>query len=306
MKIHISVNTNYVNKVDTTSQTYRENFSNWENIECSLQELLDIVTIDGWAINSQLLQSSLGHRARDVDFKQTNLVALDIDNGMPLEEALNNPLFLAYGAAIYTSQSFTPKLHKYRLLFVTEQMLTTGDELRLLRVALNAVFNGDPVTTNPCRVFFGNNTESSASALYNNILTTEAQEAIIAHLVNSLPPAKEKVEHTFSDKEITGPEMLYIAKNLKNNLSGYSDHFKAICALKSNNFSYSQVANIIGSTFTSTNGRTTYSVEREWKVISNRNSGRMATMGTIWHLLGGYPKFDRLDTMKIKIQRGLK
>ncbi len=216
MKLLYSINPYYINKVDTTSDIYRNNFNQWINVETSIDEFIEVVTQDGFAINAQLDPST--QRAREVDFLQTNLLLLDIDDYATLEDALNTALYERYGAGYYTSQNNTAEHNKYRLIFVMDTIITDSTYLRMIRQAMNWLYKADEVTANPTRVMFGNNTSTKDFDYCTKVLPLAVIDDIILAYDDVHPVyVPQKSEYTPTDNDVLPTkidEMHYVLQQL--------------------------------------------------------------------------------------------
>lgn len=115
----------------------------------SEEELFDLVTNFGW---SPSIFS--GHR-KNANFSFCDVLALDIDNGMRLEEAelicKNNKL----SALISPSPSFTPEHHKFRIILPLVRRISTPEEFEATWLKLAEVFPSiDDQCKDMARFFF--------------------------------------------------------------------------------------------------------------------------------------------------------
>ena len=98
----------------------------------------------------------LSGQRRTVNFVASDVVAVDIDRGMSVEQALVHPLIAEHAAMVYTTKSHAPEAHRYRVVFVAPRTITKADEMRAAMRSLALRLNGDPSATDPARIFFGN------------------------------------------------------------------------------------------------------------------------------------------------------
>lgn len=135
----------------TKPQTYALG-DGWKPFTGTLQEVFDIITVQGRAFSS-LLKGS--HRC-DTEFLSRQLFAVDIDKGMTVAELLKNDAYLDYGAGYYTTARHTEEANRFRVLFVTEEPITDAEEARLLfRSLLTDWDAADKSCKEASRIFYG-------------------------------------------------------------------------------------------------------------------------------------------------------
>ena len=200
MLLFYAVNPHYINKVDGQTDLYRTNYNQWVNIESSIEEFIEVVTKDGFAINAQINPNT--GRVREEDFLKTNLILLDVDDSMTLADAINTPLYKQYGAGYYTTQNHSDEHNKFRLIFVLDDILDDADYVRLVRNSLNWLFKADKVTANPTRVMFGNNTDNKDYEYHNKILPLIELDAVILEYAETeeiVTPTSQPIIYTPTD-----------------------------------------------------------------------------------------------------------
>jgi len=95
------------------------------------------------------------------------LLALDIDGGMTIDEALAHPFVAAHCGLAIESNSSTPEHHKFRLIFPLSQPLTHHLDVKRATVYLQTlVGSADPACKDASRFYFG--AEGRAPFLLNH------------------------------------------------------------------------------------------------------------------------------------------
>lgn len=94
---------------------------------------------------------------KSVDWIQQQIFALDFDGGTTIQEQLDKckelNILPAFG---YKSFSYTEQVHKFRLVFVTDEVITDIDVRNKLQVTLIRTFDkSDEVTKDATRLFYG-------------------------------------------------------------------------------------------------------------------------------------------------------
>ncbi len=115
----------------------------------SEEELFELVTTFGWSPSI-----FLGHR-KNANFSFCDVLALDIDDGMRLQEAelicKNNSL----SALISPSPSFSDELHKFRIVFPLVRSISTIEEFEATWLKLASMFPSiDEQCKDAARFFF--------------------------------------------------------------------------------------------------------------------------------------------------------
>lgn len=71
----------------------------------------------GYGFSTQLQNDKQGWGRRKTNFFQSNIIALDFDNGFTLEDAYNDTFLQQYATFLYTTVSHTPGSHRFRVVF---------------------------------------------------------------------------------------------------------------------------------------------------------------------------------------------
>ncbi|ESZ20040.1 plasmid replication protein, CyRepA1 family [Mesorhizobium sp. L2C084A000] len=90
------------------------------------------------------------------NFKASDILSIDIDDGMTLDEAVEDPFFAAYATFIYTTASHTEANHRFRIGFALERTIEDAKEMRAATRSLILKFSSDGSASDPARIFFGN------------------------------------------------------------------------------------------------------------------------------------------------------
>ena len=124
----------------------------WINFEESFDEIFEALTVTGLAIGPVVKD---GRRIKE-NFISHSLALVDIDEGMTIEELLEDEFYQSYGAGYYVSPSHTEEHHRFRILFRLEHDITDYEELRFLYIGLQTVFNkADTKCRDGSRLFYG-------------------------------------------------------------------------------------------------------------------------------------------------------
>jgi hypothetical protein len=123
-------------------------------VNISVQELAQEL-VKGKAFAPAYFKEKYGNirRKREYWYSQ-EVIALDFDSGITVEEALNE--FASTGSFIYTTFSHSDKNHKFRVVFVLDEILTDFERCsQLIKNLLRKYPMADPKCNEPHRLFYG-------------------------------------------------------------------------------------------------------------------------------------------------------
>ena len=174
----------------------------WITIDVSWDDAFRLITEDGCAVSAELTSDN----RKEANFASRQLIMVDIDNGMSIEELLNDDFYNAYGAGFYATPSFTPELHKFRIMFMLEQAETDPIRLRKLNRGLLQVFaQADEACKDPTRIFYG--TPNCVLAEQTQKLLPDDIAQALVDMVNEQDQARLEamanqpvIDHTMSDQ----------------------------------------------------------------------------------------------------------
>lgn len=120
-------------------------------MEINIKELANLLS-SGATFKPALLNGT-----KNTDWINQQLFALDFDEGTNIEEQLNKCNELkVYPAFGYTSFSYTEEKQKFRLVFVTDEIITDINTRNTLQIILIHTFDkSDEVTKDATRLFYG-------------------------------------------------------------------------------------------------------------------------------------------------------
>jgi hypothetical protein len=164
--LKVAINPYITNKIEKGD---KENFGvltrNCENVEVTLHELAEAVN-EGHPFCAQHVDTR-----KDENFICSDVVAVDIDDGMRLTEALDNQFVKQYGGFVYTTPSHTDEHHRFRIVFQTDRTITDAGEMTAVYRGLIRKFGGDKACKDACRVFYGST--GSKPIILGNVLSDE-------------------------------------------------------------------------------------------------------------------------------------
>jgi hypothetical protein len=150
----------------------------WDNCEASLEEIFDLLTVEGGAIGPYLKDDSGGNRKIET-FAECGLALVDIDKNKTIEEILDHPFYKEFGAGYYTSASHTEEDHRFRILHVLETPITDGKQMNAIYIGLMAAYGGaDESCKDASRLFYGS-VNAARKELTGRVLTDEKIQQLI-------------------------------------------------------------------------------------------------------------------------------
>lgn len=151
--------------------------SGWKNISLTSQELMDWIKGGGpycpWVKD--------GFRS-DKNFEGTNIVCVDVDEGMSIDDAINHDVASQGLHILYTTAKHTPESPRFRLIFKLPEVIENSGKYKRIQGALQHIFQGDRAVVHPAGFFYGNSKAKFQS--WNRTFTNND----IERLVELVPP----------------------------------------------------------------------------------------------------------------------
>jgi hypothetical protein len=161
-KYPVAINTQIINKGICRHTGEIEDFG-WltkyfSNAYLSANELIAHIAVGHPVIFGHFKQEN---REFIPDIKHKNwlyskMFAIDIDNGLTLDDALNMKLSKK-AVFIYTTHSHTEKLNKYRIVFDMNGIIDDENSFKEITSAYISEYDADIACKNVNRIFYGNN-----------------------------------------------------------------------------------------------------------------------------------------------------
>ena len=146
--IKLSFNPYIINKPPRGARVpYSEGFM---SSEVSASQFIELIK-NGYAFTAQFRDN----KRKTENFLQTNFIAVDIDNGMTLDEALNNSFIKKNALFIYTTPSHSRELNRFRIVFQTPEIIIKSDKWKKALQGIGRKLGGDPAIKDGARLFYG-------------------------------------------------------------------------------------------------------------------------------------------------------
>ncbi len=126
---------------------------------------------------------------RTPNFIGSDIASLDVDGGLSIAEALQNPIVHGHATFLYTTLRHRPDAPRFRLGFALPRTITDPDEMSAVVRALLLRVSGDRNATDPARLFFGN--RNAQITIFNREISAPFLDELIAQGLN--PPQPDTV-----------------------------------------------------------------------------------------------------------------
>lgn len=200
---------------------------NWLNQEANPSDLFGLLSEYGYSI-SPLLKSD--HRI-DANFLSHSVALVDIDNGMTIEELEANQFYLDYGYGFYSTPSHKEDAHRFRIVFVLENDITSSLDMRCLYTGLMQTYgDADASCKDSVRLFYGS-INATRTGRNNKLLTQSVVDDLI-----ELGKPRVQVK-TKKSVNVDGSPIVYEPLNISIEVSNkYLKRCTNILANATNNF----------------------------------------------------------------------
>lgn len=111
------------------------------------------------------------------NFVCAGYLAVDIDSGTTLSDALAHEWVKKYAALIYVTWSHTDTHNRFRIVFELNRVITDAEEMRAAFIGLIRKFGGDQACKDVCRIFFGS--KNRDQFILGNTLPNEILDDLI-------------------------------------------------------------------------------------------------------------------------------
>ena len=174
----IAINSNIIDKA--TSAVLAEHTGTFQNADITAAQLAQSVK-NGYAFCAQ---HKNGWRQQS-NFTEAGFLAVDIDHGLTVQDALEDEFVQRYASMIYTTPSHTEEFQRFRIVFELEVVITDAMRMRDALTGLIMRLGGDKACKDACHMFYGS-TESTP-ILIGNILPEQQVDELVARTKESRP-----------------------------------------------------------------------------------------------------------------------
>lgn len=175
----------------------------WMNIDVEWDQIFELITNDGYATSAELSSDN----RKEEYFLSRQLFMVDIDDGMTIQELLNDDFYNCFGAGFYTTARHTDDAHRFRIVFVTENPITNSNDVKKLTRGLLTMFRSADISCKDAtRLYYGApNCVIKESA--NRILSKEACDELI-RMIDEIDRETQKATQTLIQLDTVDEEFV--------------------------------------------------------------------------------------------------
>jgi hypothetical protein len=142
--------------IDRASSAVIGQYNNaFKNVDINAEELARSVK-KGYAFCAQ---HKNGWREGS-NFTEAGFLAVDIDDGLTVQNALNDEFVQTYASILYTTIRHTDEFQRFRIIFELDKAITDAAILRDAVTGLIQRFGGDTACGDVCHMFYGSSTST--------------------------------------------------------------------------------------------------------------------------------------------------
>lgn len=119
------------------------------------------------------------------NFVASGFLAVDIDHGLTVQNALDDDFVQRYASILYTTASHTEDFPRFRIVFELEVTINDAVKMRNALTGLILRFGGDAACKDACHMFYGSTT--STPIVIGNILPEQQVDEMVARAKESRP-----------------------------------------------------------------------------------------------------------------------
>ncbi len=190
----LAINQTVVGKPTTDKQNQKLTFT-YENVDLDQDQLAESIN-QGFAFCAQHKNK---HR-KSANFICSDFIAVDIDYGLTIEEAVANPFVTSYCSILYTTPSHTNKDHRFRILFELENSITSSETMKNAYRGIIKKFGGDPSCKDACRQFYGS--KNSNPSVFHKTMPEHILNEIIS-LGSESKSQKDMIESEYGSGKVS-------------------------------------------------------------------------------------------------------
>ena len=167
----IAINSNIIDKA--TSAVLAEHTGTFQNVDITAAHLAQSVK-NGHAFCAQ---HKNGWRQQS-NFTEAGFLAVDIDHGLTVQDALDDEFVQHYASIIYTTPSHTEEFQRFRIVFELEVAITDAMKMRDALTGLIMRLGGDKACKDACHMFYGST--ASTPIVIGNIMPEQQVDELVA------------------------------------------------------------------------------------------------------------------------------
>jgi hypothetical protein len=267
----------------------------WMNVDVTWEDAFELVTTDGYATSSEL---SCNNRKEEF-FVSRQLFMVDIDDGMSIQELLNDDFYNQFAAGFYTTARHTDEHHRFRIMFVTEEPITNASDAKKLTRGLLTMFSaGDISCKDASRLYYGV-PNSKIKESINRVLSVEACAELI-RMIEEIDREAQKTIKTLVQLDTVDEEFVdYLLSKIEykvGNLRGDYNVWLTIAWATCHAVGLSMAKSLMMKHFPE-------KTKKESHAFNSWNRSNSPTLGTLIKLSGISKDEKRLLELEMKLRR---
>jgi hypothetical protein len=166
----LAINEHIIDKA--SSAVLSENTGTFQNVDLTPTQFAEHIKLG----HAFCAQHGNGWRKSE-NFTVSGVLAVDIDDGLSVQDALDDDFVQDYASILYTTPSHTEEFPRFRIVFELEVSITDKDRMRDALTGLINRFGSDEACGDICHMFYGSTT--SEPIMFGNKLPELLVEELI-------------------------------------------------------------------------------------------------------------------------------
>ena len=119
----LAINTTFTDKAK--QEEFASIVKTFENVEVTREELAQLINL-GYAFCAQ----HKDNYKKSANFTGSDFIAVDIDDGMTVQDALANEFVKQHAAILYTTVNHSEEFQRFRIVFEVETTITSSTDMK--------------------------------------------------------------------------------------------------------------------------------------------------------------------------------
>jgi hypothetical protein len=172
----LAINENIIDKA--SSDVISENTGTFRNVNLTPQQFAEHIKLG----HAFCAQHKDGWR-KSANFTVSGMLAVDIDQGLSVQDALDDEFVQDYASILYTTPSHTEEFPRFRIVFELEVPITDAQKMRHAQTGLINRFGGDGSCKDACHMFYGSTT--SKPIVFGKKLPEQTVEELVTRVIET-------------------------------------------------------------------------------------------------------------------------
>ena len=167
----LAINENIIDKA--TPDIVKANNKTFRNVDLTAQQFADHIK-KGHAFCAQHKDGG----RKSANFTVSGIIAVDIDQGLTVQDALDDEFVQSYASILYTTPSHAEGFPRFRIVFELEVPITDAKKMKDALTGLIQRFGGDEACSDACHMFYGS-TNSDPTLIGRQLPQQQVDELIV-------------------------------------------------------------------------------------------------------------------------------